>query len=80
MTSRGDNAIPQVPRDSAGRDEAKAEFEVAARRLSIEVPADLSGGVLHGYRGLREMTALLRRAEAEQQDEPGARGSGESRA
>jgi hypothetical protein len=55
-------------------DEAEVELEVAARRLGVEIPADLKGGVLHGYRGLREMTALLRRAEAEQRDEfdPGA--------
>ena len=65
---------------SIGREEAEVELEVAARRLGIEVPADLRGGVLHGYRGLRDMTALLRRAEAEQQDEPAVRGRGESRA
>jgi hypothetical protein len=76
MTSRGDDTIPQVPCDSAGREEA----EVAARRLSIEVPADLKRGVLHGYSGLRDMTALLRRVEAEQQDESGVRGRGKSHA
>ena len=54
------------------RDEAEVELEVAARRLGIEIPEDLKAGVLHGYRGLRELTALLRRAEAEQRDRPGA--------
>lgn len=45
------------------RDEAEVELEAAARRLGIEIPEDLKVGVLHGYRGLRELTALLRRAE-----------------
>jgi ornithine cyclodeaminase/alanine dehydrogenase-like protein (mu-crystallin family) len=45
---------------TAGRDEAEAELDQATRRLGIEIPADLKGGVLHGYRGLREMTARLR--------------------
>ena len=58
-----------TPRDEA---EAEAELEVAARRLGIEIPEDLKGGVLRGYRGLRELTALLRRAEAEQRDRTGA--------
>jgi hypothetical protein len=58
---------------SVEREEAEVELEEAARRLSIEIPADLKGGVLHGYRALRDMTALLRRVEAEQQDEPGVR-------
>lgn len=62
------------------RDEAEVELEVAARRLGIEIPEDLKAGVLHGYRGLRELTTLLRRAEAEQRDRPGAGGGGESRA
>ncbi|HEU5269370.1 MAG TPA: hypothetical protein VFU36_05540 [Jatrophihabitans sp.] len=44
--------------------ELAAEFDAAARRAGIEVPADLREGVLHGYRGLRGLTALLR-AEAE---------------
>lgn len=43
------------------------ELEVATRRLSMEIPAGLHSGVLHGYRGLRELTALLHRAEAEQE-------------
>jgi hypothetical protein len=60
-------------RHEAGAEaEAEAELEVAARRLGIEIPEDLKGGVLHGYRGLREMTSLLR-------DEPGAGEGGESR-
>jgi hypothetical protein len=62
------------------RDEVELELDVAARRLGIEIPEDLKGGVLHGYRGLREMTALLRRAEAEQRDEPGAGAGRGSRA
>ncbi len=62
------------------RDETEAELEVAARRLGIEIPHDLKAGVLHGYRGLRELTALLRRAQPEQQDRPGADGERESRA
>ncbi len=55
-----------------GDEEAEAEFEVAARRLDLKIPADLKGGVLAGYRGLRDMTVLLRRARAEQNDQPGA--------
>ena len=62
------------------RDEAEVELEVAARRLGIEIPEDLKVSVLHGYRGLRELTALLRRAEAGQRDRPGAGGGRESRA
>lgn len=50
------------------RDEAEVELEVAARRLGIEIPEDLKAGVLHGYRGLRELTALLRRAELERRE------------
>jgi hypothetical protein len=38
----------------------EAEFDVLTGLLGIEVPSDLKGGVLHGYRGLRGMTALLR--------------------
>lgn len=41
-----------------------AEFDAFTGRLGIEVPADLAGGVLHGHRALREMTALLRDADA----------------
>lgn len=59
-------------------DEAGLELEIAARRLGIEIPEHLKGGVLHGYRGLREMTALLRRAAAEQQAERGADEAGRS--
>jgi hypothetical protein len=46
--------------------ELELEFEIATRRLSMEIPAALHDGVLHGYRGLRDLTALLHRAEAEQ--------------
>jgi hypothetical protein len=53
------------------RDEAEVELEMAARRLGMDIPEDLKGGVLHGYRGLREMTALLR-------DELEVGGGGES--
>ncbi|MFF7025585.1 hypothetical protein ACFY97_31805 [Streptomyces klenkii] len=42
---------------------AEAEFDALTGRLGIEVPADLKGGVLAGYRGLRDMTALLRGVE-----------------
>ena len=51
----------RVPADaSASGAEIEAEFDVCTARLNIEVPADLKGGVLRGYRGLREMAALLR--------------------
>jgi hypothetical protein len=50
------------------RDEAEVELEAAARRLGIEIPEDLKVGVLHGYRGLRELTALLRRADIERRE------------
>jgi hypothetical protein len=50
-----------------GSEDAELELEVATRRLSMEIPAALHDGVLHGYRGLRELTALLHRAEAEQE-------------
>lgn len=65
------------------RDEAEVELEVAARRLGIEIPEDLKVGVLHGYRGLRELTALLRRAEMEGREGAGGEGRvrvGEDRA
>ena len=39
---------------------AEPELESVTRGLGIEVPADLAGGVLHGYRALRGLTALLR--------------------
>ncbi|MFL6129249.1 MAG: ornithine cyclodeaminase family protein [Mycobacteriales bacterium] len=41
---------------------AERELDVLTRRLDLDVPADLAGGVLHGYRALREMTTLLRQA------------------
>jgi hypothetical protein len=69
MTSRGEAEA-----------EARLELEVAARRLGIEIPQDLMAGVLHGDRGLRELTALLRRAESEQQDRTGAVEGKDSRA
>jgi hypothetical protein len=52
MTSRDDDT-------GAGAD-LEAEFDVLTGRLGIEVPPDLKGGVLRGYRGLRAMTVLLR--------------------
>lgn len=39
---------------------AEAEFDMCTARLGIEVPADLKGGVLRGYQGLRAMAELLR--------------------
>ncbi|MGK5546367.1 hypothetical protein ACSNOH_16785 [Streptomyces sp. URMC 127] len=45
---------------AAAESAAEAEFDAMTGRLGIEVPADLKGGVLAGYRGLRDMTALLR--------------------
>ncbi|MDN3025870.1 hypothetical protein [Streptomyces sp. S.PB5] len=41
-------------------DVSEAEFDACAARLGIEVPADLKGGVLRGYQGLRAMAELLR--------------------
>jgi hypothetical protein len=43
-----------VPGDDAG-----LVLSLAARLAGIEIPEDLFAGVLHGYRGLREMTELL---------------------
>lgn len=40
-----------------------AEFEASTRRLGIEVPAHLLGGVLLGHRSLTGLAALLREAE-----------------
>jgi hypothetical protein len=73
------------PREPAARDEAEPaacdeaelELDVAARRLGIEIPADLAGGVLHGYRGLRDMTDLLRRAESREADQAAGQARGE---
>ncbi|MEU1480912.1 hypothetical protein [Streptomyces sp. NPDC005760] len=56
---------------------AEAEFDVLTARLGIDVPADLKGGVLRGYQGLRAMAELLRGADtrhgadARQGDPPG---------
>jgi hypothetical protein len=41
-------------------DVSETEFDVCTARLGIEVPADLKGGVLRGYQGLRAMAELLR--------------------
>jgi hypothetical protein len=38
---------------------AEAEFDACTGQLGIEVPPDLKGGVLRGYRGLRAMAELL---------------------
>ena len=65
MTSRRDEP-------AAGAD-IEAEFDVLTGRLDIEVPGDLKGGVLRGYRGLRDMTALLRRVDVRY---PGRTGDG----
>jgi hypothetical protein len=53
-------AEPAEPEPMAG-EPAELELAVMTRRLGIDVPPDLMGGVLHGYRGLRGMAALLRR-------------------
>ncbi|MEV4923378.1 hypothetical protein [Streptomyces roseoverticillatus] len=55
-------ADPAAAVDSAAavRSAAEAEFDALTGRLGIDVPADLKGGVLAGYRGLRDMAALLR--------------------
>ncbi|MET9413773.1 hypothetical protein ABZY03_06205 [Streptomyces klenkii] len=65
-----DDAHAALVTDSAAADPAaaaesaaEAEFDALTGRLGIDVPADLKGGVLAGYRGLRDMTALLRRVE-----------------
>ncbi|MFJ9899900.1 hypothetical protein ACIQPR_41880 [Streptomyces sp. NPDC091280] len=50
--------------DSTG---AEAEFDVFTARLGIEIPADLKGGVLHGYQGLRALAELLRAADTGQE-------------
>ncbi|MFK4102493.1 hypothetical protein ACI2L1_20900 [Streptomyces sp. NPDC019531] len=44
-------------------DATEAEFDMCTARLGIEVPADLKGGVLRGYQGLRAMAELLREAD-----------------
>lgn len=43
----------------------EAEFDAVTSRLGIAVPADLKDGVLRGYRGLRDMGALLRERDGE---------------
>ncbi|MFF7953273.1 hypothetical protein [Streptomyces griseorubiginosus] len=45
------------------------EFDMCTARLGIEVPADLKGGVLRGYQGLRGMAELLRGADIGHDDE-----------
>jgi hypothetical protein len=45
---------------SPAEDAVAVEFTTLVRRLEIDVPADLLGGVLHGYASLNAMTALLR--------------------
>ncbi|MGW2598628.1 hypothetical protein [Streptomyces klenkii] len=56
---------------AAAESAAEAEFDALTGRLGIEVPADLKGGVLAGYRGLRDMTALLRGVETGEHGLPG---------
>jgi hypothetical protein len=50
---------------------AEAEFDVRTGLLGIAVPADLKGGVLRGYQGIRAMTALLREVHAHGGDPAG---------
>jgi hypothetical protein len=69
MTSQDDDAANAARPDLAS---AELELAVVTRRLGIEVPADLAGGVLHGYAALREMTVLLRRAMPAERETPGA--------
>ncbi|GAA5093700.1 hypothetical protein GCM10023319_50830 [Nocardia iowensis] len=54
--TRGNGAPAEQPSDEA----IEAEYDACTRRLGIEVPADLKGGILRGYRGLRDMAAALR--------------------
>ncbi|MFI2369942.1 hypothetical protein [Streptomyces sp. NPDC018833] len=49
----------------------EAEFDAFTARLGIDVPADLKGGVLRGYQGLRAMAELLRDTDAGPGDPPG---------
>ncbi len=50
---------PAVP-GAVPEAELAAEFDALTGLAGITVPADLKGGVLRGYRGLRSMAALLR--------------------
>jgi hypothetical protein len=45
---------------------AEAEFDAACARLALQVPADLKGGVVRGYEGLRAMALLLRSLPTEE--------------
>ncbi|WP_218023458.1 amidase [Nocardia altamirensis] len=58
------------PADAPSGAALEAEFDVFTTRLHMEVPADLKGGVLRGYQGLREMASRLR--EVPVQDVPRA--------
>lgn len=58
-----------TPAASASDAAIEAEFDIYTARLGIEVPADLKGGVLRGYRGLREMSAQLRAVPTRRDDE-----------
>ncbi|MEV5380357.1 MULTISPECIES: hypothetical protein [Streptomyces] len=68
-------ADPAAAVDSAAavRSAAEAEFDALTGRLGIDVPADLKGGVLAGYQGLRDMAALLRSVETDHRGRPGGR-------
>lgn len=74
MTFRHDGAAGRAEPELSP-EQVEAELEVLTRRLGIEIPADLRAGVLRGYRGLRDMTVLLRRAETAGRAE---RGDGET--
>jgi hypothetical protein len=69
MTRRGEGVAeqPAVPVPPA----VEREFQAVTLPRGIRVPADLANGVLLGYRALREMAALLRRAGP-----PGGPGTG----
>ena len=58
MPEAGERAAAAVPT------EVEHELAVLTRRLDIDVPDDLAGGVLRGYQGLRKMAALLRRFDS----------------
>ncbi|WP_378729918.1 hypothetical protein [Nocardia brasiliensis] len=58
--ARGNGAPTPTPVEQPSDAAIEAEYDACTRRLGIEVPADLKGGILRGYRGLRDMAAALR--------------------